>query len=112
MWGRGGDDFRPGGGGGDWKVDNDANPKLFFTEPEPASWTQVTDMEMIMRGELRADGGVPPWVSVKERAMPSPCPESIYIFKKGRKKYDVLLLSRPDDVREERAVGDAQVREW
>ena len=55
----------------------------FFREPEPASWTQVTDMGMIMWGVIRADGGLPPWGSMKERAMPSLCPETFYMSRRG-----------------------------
>ena len=34
-------------------------------------------------GGIRADGGLPPWESVKERAMSSLCPETFYVSRKG-----------------------------
>ena len=61
----------------------ETEPSSVFREPEPASWTRVTDMGMIMWGVLRADGGLTPWGSVKERAMSSLCPETFYMSRKG-----------------------------
>ena len=72
----------------------DTEPSSFFREPEPASWTQVTDMGMIMWGMIRADGGLPPWASGKEQAMSSPYPETFYMPKKG--EGDLLSFSDLD----------------
>ena len=51
-------------------------------------------MGMIMWGVRRADGGLPPWGSVKERAMSSLCPEIFYITRKGER--DMMRFSDLD----------------
>ena len=66
---RGGGDFRRTGRY--WEVESETEHRRFFHEPELASWTHVTDMGRIMWGVIRADGGLPQWDSVKERAMSS-----------------------------------------
>ena len=72
-------------------MDSDTEPNRFFREPEPASWTQVTDMGKVMWGVI--DGGLPPWVSVKERAMSLRCPEFVFMTKKGEGDLMCFLTS-------------------
>ena len=55
---------------------------------------QVMDMGIIMWGVIRADGGVSPWGSVKERAMPSLCSERFFMNRKG--KGDLMRFSDLD----------------
>ena len=75
-------------------MDSDVMPSSFFREPELPSWTQVTDTGMIMWGGIRADGGLPSWGSVKERAMSSLCPEIFYPAWKG--EGDMIRFSHLD----------------
>lgn len=56
---REGSDFRRGGRSRE--EDGGMEPSSFFKEPDPASWTHVTDEGMTMWGAIRADGGWPPW---------------------------------------------------
>ena len=53
------------------KTDRDSGPGSFIRESEPSPLTQAMDMLVIMRGVIRADGGILPCGSVKERAMSS-----------------------------------------
>lgn len=41
-------------------------PSSLFRLPEPSSLAQVMDTGIIVWGVIRADGGIPPWGSVKE----------------------------------------------
>ena len=75
-------------------MDSDTESSSFFGETDSALWTQVTHMGMIISGVLRADGGLPPWGSLKERAMSSLCPEVIYLTKKD--EADLMRFSDLD----------------
>lgn len=57
--------------GGGKETDRDTGPSTFFMKLEPPSWTQLVHTGMLMWGVVRANGGIPPWGSMKERAMPS-----------------------------------------
>ena len=99
-------------GGEGWKwgetgADRGTGPSSYFREPEPSSWAQVVDMGMVMWGIVRADGGVPPWGSVKERAMSSLCSKRFFMNRKG--EGDLMRFFRPrhDHVFEDREVGEA-----
>lgn len=65
------------------EVDSDMEPSSFFKRPEPALWTQMMDMGMIMWGVIRPDGSLLPWGSVKEWVTESLCLGLIFMTKKG-----------------------------
>ena len=110
-WGR-----RERFGGEGWKrgetgADGGPGPSSYFREPEPSSWAQVMDMGMVMWGVIRADGGVPPWGSVKERAMSSLCSERFFMNRKGEgdlmrfSDLDMTMYSRTEKSGKRRSEG-------
>lgn len=79
--GRGKTCFRRWGRYGE--VDGDTKHGSIFKDPEPASWMHVTDIGMIVWQEIRTDGGLPPWGSVKEQAMSLLCHRLLFMSKKS-----------------------------
>ena len=68
-------------------------------------------MGMVMRGVIRADGGVPPWGSLKERAMSSLCSERFFMYRKGAgdlmrfPDLDLTIYSRTEKLGKRRSEG-------
>ena len=96
---------------GETGADGGPGPSSYFREPEPSSWAQMMDMGMVMWGVIRADGGVPPWGSVKERAMSSVCSERFFMNRKGEgdlmrfSDQDMTMYSRAEKSRKRRSEG-------
>ena len=72
----------------------------------------VTDMGMVLWGVIRADGGLPPWGSVKDRAMSPLCPEFFYVTKEVEGGSMRFFRPRPDVVWEHGTIEEARKRRW
>ena len=67
---------------------------------------------MVLWGIIRADGGLPPWGSVKERAMSSLRPENSYMTEEVEGGSMRFFRPRPDVVCEDGTIGEAHKRGW
>ena len=99
-------------GGEEWKwgekrADRGTETSSQFREPEPSSWAKVMDMGMVMWGVIRADGRVPPWGSMKGRAMSSLCSGLFFMNRKREGDLMHFFRLKHDHVFEDRQVGEA-----